>query len=80
MPDKKPETSHSKAGGENIGRFIHIWRNVVEKSAEGANFIFPAIHHLRRHLLWAERHIANLLLIPHEKHFRVVSFSKNKVK
>lgn len=34
MPDKKPETSHSKAGGENIGRFIHIWRNVVENSLQ----------------------------------------------
>lgn len=50
-----------------------------KQSAEGANFIFPDIHHLKRHLLWAERHITNLLPIPPRKHFKRISFSKNKV-
>lgn len=50
-----------------------------KQSAEGANFIFPAIHHLKRHLLWGERHITNLLPIPPRKHFKRISFSKNKV-
>lgn len=49
-----------------------------KQSAEGANFIFPAIYHLERHLPWAQRHITNLLPISLEKHQDNFIFQKSK--
>lgn len=64
--------------------YTHLEVSGRKQSAEGGNFIFPAIHQLRRHLLWAERHIANLLLIPPKNisgwfHFPKIKFNKGSV-
>lgn len=61
MPAKRPSLEARLEGEKICLDLCAVGDMWAEESVEGANFIFPVIHHLKRCLLWAQRDTLQIL-------------------